>query len=93
MPQRRAKRVEAGLRKGTATRMLTSIAVAAGGTAIAGLVFGPIGGVAAAVAAILWAAWRHDNDLGTCLPLAVLVLLVIGMLALLMFLTAIDRPR
>ncbi|MCW4462223.1 hypothetical protein OK349_10945 [Sphingomonas sp. BT-65] len=72
--------------------MLTSIVIALVATAIAGSLFGPVGGLIAAVVAILWIAWRHDNDLGTCLPLVVLVLLAVGMLALLMFLVAIDRP-
>ncbi|MBX3594069.1 hypothetical protein [Sphingomonas sp.] len=43
--------------------------------------------------AILLVTARHDNRLGTCLPLVVLVMIVVAMMALLMFLIALDhRP-
>ena len=56
---------------------------------VAGLAFGPLGAMAAFVSGLLGTAWYGDDDLGTCLPLAImflLVLLVIGVLiAMLMF--------
>jgi hypothetical protein len=65
------------------------LAVSAGVITVAGVAFGPLGATLAFFAGLLGTAWYGDDDLGTCLPLAVmflLVLLVIGVLiAMLMF--------
>ena len=57
--------------------------------AAAAFAFGPLGFAGAFVAGLLGTAWYGDDDLGTCLPLAVmflLALLVIGVLiTMLMF--------
>ena len=61
-------------------------------TFLAGRLFGPIGLISASAASTLALAWRFDNALGTCLPLAVLVLIVVAVLALLMVLLAVTHP-
>ena len=58
-----------------------------------GALFGPIGYLASATVSLLWIAWRHDNDLGAFLPLAMLVLIAVGVLALLIYLMLITHSR
>ncbi len=74
-------------------RLLVSVLAIAAIVTIAAVVGGPLPAVGAAVIGILWLAWRYDNDLGTCLPLTVLALVAIGMILLLVYLMAVDRPR
>lgn len=70
-------------------RLTFALAVSGVAIAAASLAFGPLGFLIAFVAGLLGTVWYGDDDLGTCLPLAVmflLVLLVIGVLiAMLMF--------
>jgi len=70
-------------------RLLVASAISAVAIAVGGVAFGPLGFSIAFVAGLLGTAWYGDDQLGTCLPLAVmflLVLLVIGVLvAMLMF--------
>lgn len=42
---------------------------------------------------MLWIAWRHDNEVGVCLPLAILFLIVIAVMCLLIYLMLIAHPR
>ena len=55
--------------------------------------FGPIGLLIAAAISFIGIAVRHDNDLGTCLPFALLFLLIVGILALLMVLMGITHAE
>ena len=48
---------------------------------------GPLGFIGASAVAFLAVVWRHDNDLGTCLPLAVLFLIALGILAFVLVIT------
>jgi hypothetical protein len=43
------------------------------------------------VAAALWLVWRYDNWSGSCLMIAILLLLVLGVLTLLLGLIALRR--
>jgi CBS domain containing-hemolysin-like protein len=61
------------------------------GTAAAYLLLGPVPAAMFAVAATLWLIWRLDNWTGSCLILAVLLLLVLAALTLLVGLTALRR--
>lgn len=72
-------------------RLLGSILAIVASVVLAGVLGGALPAVIAAVAGILWLAWRYDNDLGTCLPLTILALLAIGMVLLLLYLMAISR--
>jgi len=74
-------------------RLLLASAISVAAMTAASLAFGPLGFAIAFAAGLLGTAWYGDDQLGTCLPLAVmflLVLLVIGVLmAMLMF---VHRP-
>jgi hypothetical protein len=50
---------------------------------------GRSGAILVVVLALPWLAWRYDNETGAFLPLAVLLLLVLGVLALLLFLVTL----
>lgn len=76
-----------------ARRVLISIGVCAMLLPAAAYLFGPRGLLVAAAIALLWLAWRHDNEVGVCLPLAVLLLIVIGVMCLLLYLMLITHPR
>ena len=65
-------------------RWAISIAIGAAFSLVAGRLFGPVGLLVAAVLVLLAIAWRHDNDLGTCLPLAVLFVIACAILGMLM---------
>ena len=41
------------------------------------------------LAALPWLAWRYDNQTGAFLPLAILLLVVVGVLGLLLFLVTL----
>ena len=67
-------------------RFAVSIAAAATLILASGLAFGAAGYAGASAVAFLGLAWRHDTQLGTCFPLAVLFLMAIAVLLLLFFL-------
>lgn len=73
-------------------RRIASLVGAGAVVAFAAILTGPAGSVAAAAMALLVVVWRHDNNLGTCLPLAVLFLLICGVLALLIVLMRVTHP-
>lgn len=70
-------------------RLLIASAISVAAIGAATLALGPLGFAGAFIAGLLGTAWHGDDDLGTCLPLAVmflLALLVMGVLiAMLMF--------
>ena len=72
-------------------RWAVSIGTAIVVSFIAGRLFGPVGLVVAAVLSLLVIAGRHDNDLGTCLPLAVLFVIACGILVMLMVMMGAMR--
>jgi hypothetical protein len=74
-------------------RLLVSLVAAGVAIAVAGMVAGPIGYAAAAALSLLVVAWRHDNAAGTCLPLAMLVLITIGVMLFLFRLLIVIHPR
>ncbi|MGZ2411762.1 apolipoprotein N-acyltransferase [Sphingomonas sp. F9_3S_D5_B_2] len=76
-----------------ATRVIVSVVACAIALPAAGYLFGPRGLAIAAALALLWLAWRHDNEVGVCLPLAVLFLIVIGVMGLLLYLMLITHQR
>ena len=57
------------------------------------LLFGPRGLAIGLAGAFLFLAWRYDNRTGTCLPLAILLLLVLGVLLLLIYLLLMMHGR
>ena len=73
------------------------------GLAYTGLSLGPVAAAAivlsfllgrpglliSGLSALPWLAWRYDNETGAFLPLVVLLLLVLAVLGLVLFLTAI----
>jgi hypothetical protein len=74
-------------------RFVTSVAAAIAFVAVAAWLFGPRGAAAGAALAFLGVVWRHDNQSGACLPLAVLMLIVLGVMAFLMVMLVIVAPR
>jgi hypothetical protein len=76
-----------------ARRIIVSVVVCAFALPAAGYLLGPRGLVAASAVGLLWLAWRHDNEVGVCLPLAVLFLIVIGVMCLLLYLMLIMNQR
>jgi hypothetical protein len=74
-----------------ALRVLASVVVCAVGLLAGGYLFGPRGLAAASALALLWLAWRHDNEVGVCLPLAILFLIVLGVMCLLLYLMVITH--
>jgi hypothetical protein len=63
-------------------RRIGTAAVSVALIAAGWLVHGSLGLFAALMIALLLVAWRHDNDLGTCFPLAMLFVLVVAVLTL-----------
>jgi hypothetical protein len=55
--------------------------------------FGARGWAAGAAIALLWLAWRHDNEVGVCLPLAILFLIALAVMCLLIYLMLLTHPR
>ena len=51
--------------------------------------FGPRGYAAGTVFSILFVAWRHDNEVGVLLPLAVLFVIMLLVMFLLIYLMMI----
>lgn len=74
-------------------RIALSVAAAIAFVAILALLFGRRGAAVGAAVAFLGVAWRHDNQAGVCLPFAVLLLLVVGVMVLLMVMLLIVAPR
>jgi hypothetical protein len=74
-------------------RIVTSAAAALGLVLLLGWLFGPRGAAVGAAIAFLGLAWRHDNETGACLPLAVLLLLVLGVMFVLVYLLMLTAPR
>ena len=82
---------EPGRNQFSARRIFATLTVAILVVALAGLGFGPRGYAIGAVSAFLWAVARFDNQLGTCLPMAAILVLVVGILMLLIALMAIAH--
>jgi len=74
-------------------RIVTSAAAALGLVLMLGWLFGPRGAAAGAAIAVLGLAWRHDNETGACLPLAVLLLLVVGVMFVLLYMLILTAPH
>ncbi|HEX6783514.1 MAG TPA: hypothetical protein VF098_02515 [Sphingomicrobium sp.] len=66
-----------------------SIAPVAAAAMLLPSLLGRSGAILVVVLALPWLAWRYDNETGAFLPLAVLLLLVLGVLALLLFLVTL----
>jgi hypothetical protein len=64
-------------------RPLVSLASAAVIVAASSWVWGPRGLLAGMALGLLLIAWRHDNNVGVLLPLAILVIITIGVMLLL----------
>jgi hypothetical protein len=79
--------------RAAAGRIAVSILVCAVIVAGSGELLGPKGWAGAGVIAFVWAAWRHDNEVGVCLPLAILFLIVIAVMCLLIYLMLLTHPR
>jgi hypothetical protein len=79
--------------KAAPARIAVTIIVAAIVITLSGELFGPKGWAAGAAAALLWIAWRHDNEVGVCLPLAVLFLIVVAVLCLLIYLIMLTHAH
>ena len=73
------------LAKRIATSALYALAIFAG----LGLTFGPKGYAAGTIISILFLAWRHDNDVGVVLPLAMLFVIILLVMFLLIYLMMI----
>jgi hypothetical protein len=72
--------------------VLVRVAALAGVAAMpAWFIAGPGGVLLVAIAVALWLVWRVDNWTGSCLMIAVLLLLVLGVLTLLLALMAMQR--
>ena len=69
-------------------RSLAPVAVLAAALAFT---LGPAGPWVAILVAIPWLAWRYDNDSGTFLVFAVLLVLVLGTCAMLLVLIALTH--
>ena len=68
-------------------RAIATVAISAAAIGLGWALFGGPGLGIATVLALLFAAIRHDNDLGTCFPLALLftiVLIVLGLLVVML---------
>ena len=76
-----------------AARLGVSVLGSAVLTLAAGESFGARGWAVGAAVALLWLAWRHDNEVGVCLPLAILFLIVIAVLCLLVYLMLVTHQR
>ena len=65
------------------SRLILTIAIVLALVAAGWALRGSLGVFAALLLGLLVAALRHDNDLGTCFPLALLFVLLVVILALL----------
>ena len=80
--------MDLGRRPWVGTVLIGAVAIALGA-----LTLGAPGGAIAFVAALLFAAVRHDNDLGTCFPLVLLLLIMVAVLTLLIVMLSILDSR
>jgi hypothetical protein len=74
-------------------RWLISVVGTIAATALLGGLLGPMAGLIGAIAGILWTTVRHDNHLGTCLPLVILFLVILGVLTMLTYLLLITHAK
>jgi hypothetical protein len=74
-------------------RMVQTVGISGGAIAASYLAFGGVGAGIALVLAVLFAVIRHDNALGTCFPLTVLLVIVGVVLVLLIFLLSLVGSR
>ena len=74
-------------------KLALSLPLAIGTTLIAGRLLGPMALLISSAVAFLALAWWHDNDLGSCLSLAVLVVIAFAVLLMLIALTGIVFQR
>jgi len=81
------------MKRRAVARVATSLGAAGMAMTAAGMLAGLRGFAVCAALSLLWIAWRHDNEVGVCLPLAVLVLIVAGVLCLLIYLLMIAHPH
>jgi hypothetical protein len=79
--------------RAAAARVIVSILVCAVFVPAAEELFGARGWAAGGVIALLWLAWRHDNEVGACLPLTILFLIVVAVLCLLIYLMLLTHLR
>jgi len=79
------------VKREVALTILRVAVLASLGGAAAWLVIGPPATLFVVVVAVLWLVWRFDNWTGSCLMLAVLLLLVIGILTFLVGMVALPR--
>ena len=68
---------------------MQTLLVSVGLIAVAGLAFGGPGIAIAAILSFLGASIRHDNDLGTCFPIALLVVIAVLVPAMFLVLLAV----
>ncbi len=74
-------------------RVAATATIGAVAILLAGVAFGGPGVAVSAPLAFLCAAIRHDNDLGTCFPLALLFLIIIAVLLLLLMMLSMIGAR
>ena len=74
-------------------RAAISLGIAIPVIALASWLFGPIGFAASFVVSLPVAAWYNDNKLGTCLPFAILFLIVLAVLVMVLVLLVVVHPR
>ncbi|HEY0311457.1 MAG TPA: hypothetical protein VGC56_03085 [Allosphingosinicella sp.] len=74
-------------------KIVTSAAAALAFVAALAWLLGPRGAAAGAAIAFLGLAWRHDNQTGACLPLAILLLLVVGVMFVLLYMLILTAPH
>jgi hypothetical protein len=74
-------------------RIVTSAAAALAFVATLAWQFGPRGPAPGAAIAFLGLAWRHDNETGACLPLAVLLLIVLGVMLTVIYMLMLTAPH
>lgn len=64
-------------------RLLLAAGLSAAVIAVATLAFGPVGFAATFIIGTIGTAWYGDDELGTCLPVAILFLLILVLMVLL----------
>lgn len=79
------------MKREVALTILRVAMLASLGSAAAWLLIGPPAMVFVVIVAALWLVWRFDNWTGSCLMLAVLLLLVMGILTFLVGMVALPR--
>jgi len=73
-------------------RLLLASGLSAAVVALAALTFGPPGFAIAFAVGLVATAWYGDDDVGACLPIAILVLLVLVlMVVLIAFMTFVHQ--